>query len=262
MHHTGGANGWRRQPEADEDAGRRVERAGLGGVPEAARKDTAVYWPGQPDPTRGRDAHQAESEAFFKSIENSLENDPYKVMFASGDWTCTIAKWKGKMIGPWMAPDGKVVQATGKSFELAVLHRGALEGRRDCRGEPVLRSGRVPEGDRRHVAANERRETWRKASARYTGTVARVSHGRDRGATGPGVLHPHGAMSVGVAAGVRCPAAALDCRSTPPLPIRSPTLSGAARRAHRRSSGSTRRSRRSASRTRQRSRRGRRAALR
>ena len=22
--------------------------------------DTAVYWPGQPDPTRGRDAHQAD----------------------------------------------------------------------------------------------------------------------------------------------------------------------------------------------------------
>ena len=27
--------------------------------------DTAVYWPGQPEPTRGREAHQAESEAFF-----------------------------------------------------------------------------------------------------------------------------------------------------------------------------------------------------
>jgi hypothetical protein len=31
--------------------------------------DTAVYWPGQPEPTRGRDAHQAESEEFFKSIQ-------------------------------------------------------------------------------------------------------------------------------------------------------------------------------------------------
>src|SRR3984893_19309935 len=60
--------------------------------------DTAVYWPGQPDPTRGRDAHQAESEAFFKSIENHLDNNPYKVMLASGDWTCTIARWTGKMI--------------------------------------------------------------------------------------------------------------------------------------------------------------------
>jgi hypothetical protein len=32
--------------------------------------DMAVHWPGQPNPTLGRDAHQAESEAFFKSIEN------------------------------------------------------------------------------------------------------------------------------------------------------------------------------------------------
>ena len=58
--------------------------------------DTAVHWPGQPDPTLGRDAHQVESEAFFKSIENHLDNNPYKVTFASGDWTCTIAKWTGR----------------------------------------------------------------------------------------------------------------------------------------------------------------------
>src|SRR3954452_4175463 len=63
--------------------------------------DTKVHWPGQPDPTVGRDAHHAESQAFFKSIENHLDNNPYRVMFASGDWTCTIAKWTGKMIGPW-----------------------------------------------------------------------------------------------------------------------------------------------------------------
>jgi ketosteroid isomerase-like protein len=80
--------------------------------------DTKVYWPGQPDPTTGRDAHHHESEAFFKSIENHLENDPYKVMFASGDWTCTVAVWKGRMIGPWKGLDGKVHQPTNKTFEL------------------------------------------------------------------------------------------------------------------------------------------------
>src|SRR5205814_5835298 len=72
--------------------------------------DTKVYWPGQPDPTRGRDAHQAESEAFFKSIENHLDNNPYKVMFASGDWTCTIARWTGKMIGPWQGWTGRSIR--------------------------------------------------------------------------------------------------------------------------------------------------------
>src|SRR2546423_15686590 len=74
-------------------------------------------WPGQPDPTRGRDAHQAESEAFFKSIENHLENDPYKVMFGSGDWTCTIARWKGRRKGHWKGLDGKGHPATNKPFE-------------------------------------------------------------------------------------------------------------------------------------------------
>ena len=80
--------------------------------------DTAVYWPGQREPTRGRDAHQAESAAFFKSIENRLDNNPYKVMFASGDWTCTIARWRGKMIGPWKDLQGKVHPPTNKSFDL------------------------------------------------------------------------------------------------------------------------------------------------
>ena len=80
--------------------------------------DTAVYWPGQPEPTRGRDAHQAESEEFFKSIQNHLDNNPYKVMFASGDWTCTIARWTGRMIGPVKGLDGKVYPPTNKPFEL------------------------------------------------------------------------------------------------------------------------------------------------
>jgi hypothetical protein len=80
--------------------------------------DTAVYWPGQPEPTRGRDAHQTESEEFFKSIQNHLDNNPYKVMFASGEWTCTIARWTGRMIGPVKGLDGKVHPPTNKPFDL------------------------------------------------------------------------------------------------------------------------------------------------
>lgn len=80
--------------------------------------DTAVYWPGQAKPTLGREAHQAESEAFFESIENHLDNNPYKVMFASGDWTCTIARWTGRMIGPVRGLDGKMLPATNRPFEL------------------------------------------------------------------------------------------------------------------------------------------------
>lgn len=80
--------------------------------------DTSVFRPGQADPTRGIEAHQAESVAFFKSIENHLDNNPYRVMIASGDWTCTIARWTGRMIGPLMGLDGKMHPATNKPFEL------------------------------------------------------------------------------------------------------------------------------------------------
>ena len=33
-------------------------------------ENTAVYWPGQPEPTRGRDNHEAEAKEFFKMFEN------------------------------------------------------------------------------------------------------------------------------------------------------------------------------------------------
>jgi ketosteroid isomerase-like protein len=81
-------------------------------------ENTAVYWPGQPEPTRGRHNHRAEAIEFFKTFDNSLENDPYMVMFGQDDWTCTIAKWKGTMKGPMTGPDGKTIPPTNKSFEL------------------------------------------------------------------------------------------------------------------------------------------------
>src|SRR4051794_10163775 len=44
--------------------------------------DTAVYWPGQATPTRGVHNHRTESEAFFKTFENQLDNRPYKVLIS------------------------------------------------------------------------------------------------------------------------------------------------------------------------------------
>jgi hypothetical protein len=108
--------------------------------------DTKVLWPGQPEPTRGRDAHQAESEVFFKSIENHLDNNPYRVMFGSGDWTCTIARWKGKMIGPWKDLDGEVHDATERpsSWSSAPLRDGrtARLSRRTCSTTRLDSSGK------------------------------------------------------------------------------------------------------------------------
>lgn len=81
-------------------------------------EDTAVYWPGQPEPTRGVQNHRQESIEFFKTFENHLDNRPYKVLIADGDWTCSIARWTGRMTGPMKGPNGQQIPATNKSFEL------------------------------------------------------------------------------------------------------------------------------------------------
>lgn len=81
--------------------------------------DTAVYWPGQPEPTRGVHNHKAESMEFFKTFpDNHIDNRPYKVLFAQDDWTCSIARFTGTMEGSMKGLDGKEIQPTNKSFEI------------------------------------------------------------------------------------------------------------------------------------------------
>jgi SnoaL-like polyketide cyclase len=115
-------------------------------------EDTAVYWPGQPEPTRGRHDHRAEAIEFFKTFpDNHIDNHPYKVLFGHGDWTCSIARFTGTMKGPMKGPDGKESPPMNKSFEIEFLHGRALEGRRDRRREILLRSGRIDETNRSDV---------------------------------------------------------------------------------------------------------------
>src|SRR5213083_1394763 len=60
--------------------------------------DTAVYWPGQPEPTRGRPNHESEAKEFFKTFpDNHLINRPYKILFADGNHTCSVADFYGTM---------------------------------------------------------------------------------------------------------------------------------------------------------------------
>src|SRR5674536_168757 len=64
-------------------------------------EEVAVYWPGQPEPTRGQRSHQEEAEQFFKTFpDNHVGNDTYKVLIGEGDWTCSVAKFTGTMSGP------------------------------------------------------------------------------------------------------------------------------------------------------------------
>ncbi len=78
----------------------------------------AVYWPGQPEPTRGRQAHHKEAVEFFKAFDNRLDNNPYKILFGHGDYTCSVARWTGTNTGTFMGPDGRMIPATNNKFEL------------------------------------------------------------------------------------------------------------------------------------------------
>jgi ketosteroid isomerase-like protein len=82
-------------------------------------RDTAVYWPGQPEPTRGVDNHEDECVEFCKAFpDNHIDNRPYKVLFGQGDWTCSIARFTGTMKGPMKGMDGSMIPPTNKSFEI------------------------------------------------------------------------------------------------------------------------------------------------
>jgi hypothetical protein len=83
------------------------------------KPDVIVRWPGQPNPTVGIEDHTAESIAFWKmSPDQHLDNRPYKVFFASGDWTCSIARFKGTMTGPMQGAGGTEIPPTGKAFDV------------------------------------------------------------------------------------------------------------------------------------------------
>lgn len=82
-------------------------------------ENVAVYWPGQPEPTRGREAHHKEAVEFFKTFpDNHVGNRPYIVLFGQGDWTCSVAVFTGTFKGPMKTADGGVIPPTNKSFRV------------------------------------------------------------------------------------------------------------------------------------------------
>ena len=55
----------------------------------------------------------------FKTFpDNKVGKRPYKTLFASGDWTGSIARFTGTMTSPMVRADGTEIPPTGKSFEV------------------------------------------------------------------------------------------------------------------------------------------------
>lgn len=94
---------------------------------ERHKPDTVVRWPAQP-PTHGARDHRAESMQMFKTIpDNRVHNRPYKVLFASGEWTCSIARFTGTMKGEMVLADGTKI-ADGEELRGRLLHGRPLAG--------------------------------------------------------------------------------------------------------------------------------------
>ena len=81
--------------------------------------DVIVRWPGQSEPTRGLEIHKKEGIEMFKIFpDNHVENNPYKVLFGQGDWTCSIAIFSGTHKGPMTVPGGNSIPPTNKKFQV------------------------------------------------------------------------------------------------------------------------------------------------
>jgi predicted ester cyclase len=81
--------------------------------------NVAVFWPGQPDPTRGVHNHRQEAIESFKTFpDNHLVNNPYKILFSKGDYTCSVADFTGTFKGPMKGLDGEMIQPTNKKFHI------------------------------------------------------------------------------------------------------------------------------------------------
>jgi hypothetical protein len=64
--------------------------------------------------------HRAEYTEFFKAFpDNHIVNNPYKILFAEGDYTCRWPIFTGASKGPMKGLDGQMIQPTNKKFQTA-----------------------------------------------------------------------------------------------------------------------------------------------
>jgi len=97
----------------------------------------SVFWAGLSDD--GGFNNGLRSIEFFKMFpDNHLINNPYKIIIAEGDYTCSVADFTGTFQGPMKGLDGKTIQPTNKKFHFRVLYRCPLAERKNSGGEVTL----------------------------------------------------------------------------------------------------------------------------
>ena len=80
-------------------------------------REVVVHWPGWA--TEGAHDHRRECADLCAAFPDcAVDNDPYPVLFAAGDWTCMVTSFHGTMTGPMRGPDGQSILPTGKRFSV------------------------------------------------------------------------------------------------------------------------------------------------
>lgn len=78
----------------------------------------SLTWSSSNSIVRGVRNHRAESIEFFKAFpDNHIVNNPYKILHAEGDYTCSVADFTGTFKGPMKGLDGQMIQPTNKKFQ-------------------------------------------------------------------------------------------------------------------------------------------------
>jgi hypothetical protein len=80
--------------------------------------DMIAFITGLAEPIYGSQAHSAVMEQFVRSFPDMHVNTPYPIQFGSGDWITVVTNITGTFTGEMTLPDGKVIAATGRAFDL------------------------------------------------------------------------------------------------------------------------------------------------
>jgi tetratricopeptide (TPR) repeat protein len=114
---------------------------------------------------RGR---PAEAIAFFKAFpDQHLDNRPYKVLIAGGDWTCSVAHFTGTMTGPMQPVSADRVPLS--SAAVASFH-SELERTATCRASSRVRTAPCLVADRPHPVTFSRLNHHDHSGAQRHGT--------------------------------------------------------------------------------------------
>jgi ketosteroid isomerase-like protein len=81
--------------------------------------DMVAHVTGSAEPIYGRAAHAAMIQQMLGVFPDvHVYNDPYPLQFGSGEWITVVTRSTGTFTGEMALPDGNLIAATGKAFDV------------------------------------------------------------------------------------------------------------------------------------------------